>query len=559
MATPWKHPQSGIYYHRVAVPEDLRPAIGKSVIKSSLKTRDFAEAKRLFAPAYASTLQLFEQHRAKTKVTSRDIRTLVDRWLKEAIEELESNDNFADYLRVHENGQADDDTEDLIDALRAGHYQREVFTGGIARRLIQENGLPIAKGTDQYQELVRLLCEQKIQLNLVCLKRYYGDWEPVAEAHVRLASRPLGKEGSAPAQLPKGAFKSLGAVVEEYIKHKMSRGDWVYKSEQDARGIFGLFVDTFGAATDPNTITREQFREFAQLLGRIPQRYNVHKAFKGLGMREIIELGAELEMPVLSAATVKKKFVFIKSLFKFAGQEEWVDRNRAEGITVKVDPESQDARLPYTPAELNKILRATKKVERPSDYWVPRIALTTGMRANEILQLHVSDVKVYEGVWYLDINKLTDAGTGKAKKVKTKNSIRKVPVPEVLIEAGFLSYVTAMESDRLFPCVRVGSDGTYSKTYGNRFNPLVSELGIKPPKGSGKLKDFHSLRHTFRAHAREYGVGKEYIDLICGWKGDDSATTGDDYGREFTAFLGQLKKNIDGIDYSEAGLGLKSF
>jgi len=44
MANPWKHPQSGIYYHRILVPKDLHATIGKSVIKFTLKIRDFAEA-----------------------------------------------------------------------------------------------------------------------------------------------------------------------------------------------------------------------------------------------------------------------------------------------------------------------------------------------------------------------------------------------------------------------------------------------------------------------------------------------------------------------------------
>lgn len=41
MASPWKHPDSGIYYHRVGVPKDIRDQVGKSVIKFSLNPRGF--------------------------------------------------------------------------------------------------------------------------------------------------------------------------------------------------------------------------------------------------------------------------------------------------------------------------------------------------------------------------------------------------------------------------------------------------------------------------------------------------------------------------------------
>src|SRR4051794_19804922 len=41
----WRH-QSGVYYFRRAVPEDIRAIIGKTMVKQSLRTADLAEAKR---------------------------------------------------------------------------------------------------------------------------------------------------------------------------------------------------------------------------------------------------------------------------------------------------------------------------------------------------------------------------------------------------------------------------------------------------------------------------------------------------------------------------------
>jgi hypothetical protein len=51
MARPWKHPKTGIYWLRRAVPADLRAAVGKREEKASLKTRDPALAKQLHAAA----------------------------------------------------------------------------------------------------------------------------------------------------------------------------------------------------------------------------------------------------------------------------------------------------------------------------------------------------------------------------------------------------------------------------------------------------------------------------------------------------------------------------
>ncbi len=45
MASPWKHPKTGVYYLRKRVPADLIGSVGKREIKRSLGTKDPAEAR----------------------------------------------------------------------------------------------------------------------------------------------------------------------------------------------------------------------------------------------------------------------------------------------------------------------------------------------------------------------------------------------------------------------------------------------------------------------------------------------------------------------------------
>jgi hypothetical protein len=49
MSRPWKHPDSGVYWFRKAVPVELRVLVGKREEKRSLQTKDPAEARRLHA------------------------------------------------------------------------------------------------------------------------------------------------------------------------------------------------------------------------------------------------------------------------------------------------------------------------------------------------------------------------------------------------------------------------------------------------------------------------------------------------------------------------------
>lgn len=63
IAQPFRHPDSGIYYLRRRVPDDLRHIIGKTEIRRSLNTRHHHQAKSAFALAYAESERLFNDAR----------------------------------------------------------------------------------------------------------------------------------------------------------------------------------------------------------------------------------------------------------------------------------------------------------------------------------------------------------------------------------------------------------------------------------------------------------------------------------------------------------------
>ncbi|WBM33657.1 site-specific integrase [Pseudomonas sp. NY11382] len=63
IAQPFRHPDSGIYYLRRRVPDDLRQIIGKTEIRRSLHTRHHQQAKAAFALAYAESERLFNNAR----------------------------------------------------------------------------------------------------------------------------------------------------------------------------------------------------------------------------------------------------------------------------------------------------------------------------------------------------------------------------------------------------------------------------------------------------------------------------------------------------------------
>jgi ABC-type glutathione transport system ATPase component len=88
MSRPWKHPNSGVYWLRKGVPEDLRALVGKREEKRSLQTRDPVEAKRRHAEALAEIEERWANLRAGPKaLTEREAHHLAavvhDRWLQQ--------------------------------------------------------------------------------------------------------------------------------------------------------------------------------------------------------------------------------------------------------------------------------------------------------------------------------------------------------------------------------------------------------------------------------------------------------------------------------------------
>ena len=91
MSRPWKHPNSGVYWLRKGVPEDLRELVGKREEKRSLQTRDAVQAKRRHAEALAEIEVRWANLRAGPKaVTEREAHQLAitvhDRWLRQHLE-----------------------------------------------------------------------------------------------------------------------------------------------------------------------------------------------------------------------------------------------------------------------------------------------------------------------------------------------------------------------------------------------------------------------------------------------------------------------------------------
>ncbi len=152
---------------------------------------------------------------------------------------------------------------------------------------------------------------------------------------------------------------------------------------------------------------------------------------------------------------------------------------------------------------------------RDGKYWIPLIALYSGMRLGEIVQLLVSDIKSDDGVTYFDIRR----GEGEKKQIKTLSSIRRVPVHKTLIELGLSDHLAAARAarpkERLFEDIKPGANGDFSHNFSKWFGRYLREVGAKTPKTT-----FHSFRHNFKDALVAASVPENYARMLMGHSDD---------------------------------------
>ena len=255
-------------------------------------------------------------------------------------------------------------------------------------------------------------------------------------------------------------------------------------------------------------------------LKTIPGRANtLPKAVMRASMKATIEaLKADgREWPLLSPAMQNERMQWLARLFAWLHNKGYLSvdpsaplrgetgMTKAQRIAAKQadDDEDEEGREPFTPEQLLSIFEQRhykvghgRHVKKPGrwygfEYWLPLLGLFAGLRIKEASQLHLSDVKLVDGVWCLDINRRTPD-----KSLKNATATRVIPLHPEVIRLGFLKYCARLrQSDfqRVFPELSWSkADAKYAKEPGRKMSAMLKNLGM--------LRDgtlvYHCLRHN---------------------------------------------------------------
>lgn len=376
-----------------------------------------------------------------------------------------------------------------------------------------------------------------------------------------------------PSERPKLAPPPPAAATDKTLRQafELFRSDpakqRTRKTDLHYLNLIELTVGLWGENRTIRSIDREASRELLDVLLWLPS--NAEKKFPKLSPLAAARMAKEKGLTGrLSPASVNGYMCKFRAVMNFCQNEGWIERNPAKGLQVIDRVRRRDKRLPFSTEQLRLIFDApifrgcvddwagysTPGYARPrrGRFWVPLIALFSGMRMNEICQLHVADIHRLDGVDCFFVTEgPSDADNG--KRLKTAASERFIPVHPTLIEIGFMTFVEqrrAAGAVRLFSELQKSSTGYYSDPFSKWFRRFLERAGATREKTC-----FHSFRHCYRDALRESRIEHELALALGGWSsgtGSEGGETAAAYGRGYRAQT--LYAAIGRIDYPELDL-----
>ena len=505
--------RGAVYYYQQRIPQDLIESFGKTKHLYSLKTKDRNEATKLAALERTKWEHEYSLRRNDVKaiesITPNDITAIA---VNEANAMLAAWQEENNRLKAAATSNPVAIESGALDPLTEFHEALSIIEGDYTE----------AFGLNEYSPLVKSEVDRLIEVNRLPPSLPPHIWIAIAQEYSRYCRNHI--RSFLRAEVKGGVVRPLDTVertsqlvtlstaIETFIADK---GDVGLKRLDKFKSAFEVLVAMLGQDKPLATITRAELRAFKDTLVVFPSNVRKHKLTRDLELSEVIhqaQAGKLNGLAALSASTVNTRLQIVSSLFNFAVAKRWISHNPCEGLSVKEETKAKDKRHPYSSEMLRSLLHQTQDNERFK--WPVRIALTMGLRMNEILQLTNKDLVLEDGLHCLSV-----AEEG-GKKVKTASSIRNVPIPEVLISAGFIEWANSRNGD-LFP-VPVPKSGYRSDTYSKRYNYFTSTHDLKAPKVG-----FHSLRHNFRDGLRWAEIPKELAESLGGWS---NRAVSDNYG-----------------------------
>ncbi len=505
---PYLTRRRNVFYFRRALPAAVVGQLGRRELNLSLRTANPVIARqrcRVAANVFELALARVERMR---KLNSGKIDGLVRTYFEREWERMNervwiiSEDPAADAADELEGAR------EIISQLEVkfGSYSIDNPTRFDAAQLLQAGGyknvLPASEACEQVARGMMRARIEALRIFAATLQGKTGELapkDPLFDGIVVTGMPALLDEGQ-------GGDKSLAEKIIQYCDFK-SGGDWTERTAKEFRRGLDMFAGFAGPSTPVEKIGPAEIRSFRDLLAKLPKGYRANPKYCDKPITAMPDLAEPGELRI-SVGTQKKYFGGVRAFFDWLENEAYISASPVHKIGVAGKSQSGDLERWFTDPELQALIKSPqflghrskgrrstpgKMLIRDEKFWLPLIALFSGMRLAEIAQLRVSDVrKSKDGIPYLDVNK-----GGGEKSLKTMSSVRLVPIHPTLDELGFGFFVEARRLEGpnawLFPGMAhsIGG-GQIGKGFSKWFARYLLDVGLKR-----EGLTFHSFRHTF--------------------------------------------------------------
>ena len=554
---PYLSCKKGIFHFRRVVPLDLRNILLKREILVSLRTSDVKAARKIAVEMADSLDSLFRSIRSGKRLLSMaelepfvqlERRQKTEALIVEALEDFDSRrQEDEEWEGFHARTFKQEALEDL-------RYNRLDSSKPNIDKFISVNSLPVERDSAVYKQLCRASLQALVEFYTDAELVIKGDFEnPRLQFNIKEDSSIIEGVSSLEEDL------TFSQAADQFLEENKNHWSGKYFSAQRARLTHFMSFVSATLNLEINELTLKSVsnslvRQYKDLLQQTPA--NAEQKYPDLDPIKRVSAARSDGAKLLSAKSISNNLQSLSGLYAFcideldySGDNPFKGRSKSVGKQDRARDRrssfSRDQLINLFQSPLFKGCKSLASCHRPGElipreshkYWVPLIALYTGMRLQEILQLYHQDVYQKESIWVFDLNE-----NHKDKTLKTSQSHRLVPVHKDLIKLGLLDFIESHKGNkRVFEDASLANDGTYSSTFSKWFSRYLEKVELKTAKTS-----FHSFRHNLKDFFRQTGESDELAE---NFMGRTTGTTGEAYGSGFS--VQRLNEAIQKISFED--------
>ena len=566
-----KTPNSGnSYYFRAYIPHDLIQQVGgQKSFRISLQSGIPSQSKKLSRNLSIKLEKIFLEIRAGMRsLTIEDIKEILRIEIRKSI--LHSHhvhlgtNEFSDEAVNESLNYQRTRKENLKNTLQQNLKEYESRIDETLEEILSTKEIEIHRDSVDYKQLRRNFVKiHNLRLkwieNLLENKGTKdSDFEAEAE---NLLGIDLYEREEKVVQTPNRSIQSVSGAncvletIESYL-------NWKRLEKTAERTIWEkkAVIEEFFEITElefMEQVSKEVIRNYITIQSKLPLNRKKNPKYRDKTISQILEMQ---NVEVQGVNNINKKLTVLTAFGNWSEKNGFLNQNLFSGMKLDAKKAGAVERENFTDQDLKKILNpqtylsstiqgissVTKKPisNREAYYWIFLLGIFSGMRTNEMTQLRLEDFQQIDGVWMIQVDETEET------RVKTRNSIRKVPVHPKLIELGILDYLQRLKKqkqERFFWELKMVR-GKYGKEVSRFYNEkYLKEVGV----WKQTVKVLYCTRHTLIHNLYRKGVDENVIKTLVGHEKEFTMKHygGNPYDAE------NLLNEISKVEYSSVDFG----